>query len=232
MFVLPVPHTVIVSRVADRPPQALQNDTAKQSTWENVTQTLLHASDEPFFNRGDGFPNIMRESGCESPPPSFSTPATCNTDQRSFKAYLARFMGYAYQLVPGTRDYIMTRLKASAVAAGKSCTGQPGGDTCGLSWIEQKYDGSTYGIAQGGVGEHLAAMELFQNLLIDQAKTPNTHQTGTSQGDPSAGSGSSTGSSQTTHREPTTKADRAGAGILTVLTVVSLGVFTIFLVTE
>jgi mannan endo-1,6-alpha-mannosidase len=141
-------------------------------------------------------------------------------------------MAYSYQLVPSTRDYITTRLKASAVAAGKSCTGQPGGDTCGLSWIMQKYDGSTYGIAQGGVGEHLAAMELFQNLLINQVKTPNTHQTGTSQGDPSAGSGPSTGSSQQKTIGPTTKADRAGAGILTVLTVATLGAFTWFLVTE
>ncbi|KAA8895130.1 glycoside hydrolase [Sphaerosporella brunnea] len=211
----------------------LTGNPANASDWKNITQSLLQATDEPFFNRNDGLPNIMRESGCESQPPNFSNAATCNTDQRSFKAYLSRFFAYTYQLCPFTRDFIMTRLRASAVAAAKSCTGSPGGDTCGLSWLMQKYDGSTYGIAQGGVGEHLAAMELFQNLLIQQVKTPNTQQTGTSKGNPSAGSGDSALTAADLRQTgPTTAGDRAGASILTIVCICLLGAFTWFLVVD
>jgi mannan endo-1,6-alpha-mannosidase len=160
----------------------------------------------------------MRESACEARAPKFDTVPTCNIDQRSFKAYLSRFMAYTYQLCPFTRDYIMARLRPSAVAAAQACTGQPDGDTCGLSWLMGKYDGSTYGIARGGVGEHMAAMELFQSLLIADVKTPGTSATGTSKGDPSAGTGGGGLSDEALKQtRPTTTADKAGAAILTAL---------------
>jgi len=121
--------------------------------------------------------NVMRESACEALPPFRRTP-TCNTDQRSFKALMSRFLGATYQLAPFTRGYISLRLRASASGAASSCDGQPGGDTCGLSWLAGKYGDSPYGIAVGGVGEHLAAMEVFQNLLVGDAPLPKTMKTG------------------------------------------------------
>ena len=126
-------------------------------------------------------------------------------------------MGYTFQLAPFTRDFIMLRLRASAVAAAKSCTGQPDGDTCGLSWMMGKFDGSKYGIAIGGVGEHLAVMELFQNLLVNASvEPPRTHNTGTSQGNPAAGgSGSGLNGQSLRQRRPPTTWDRIGAGIST-----------------
>ncbi|KAF8247359.1 mannan endo-1,6-alpha-mannosidase [Wilcoxina mikolae CBS 423.85] len=193
-------------------------NTSGAAFWQKETTALLQATDEPFFNRADGHPNVMRESACEARAPKFDTTPTCNIDQRSFKAYLSRFMAYTYQLCPFTRDYIMARLRPSAVAAAQCCNGQPDGDTCGLSWIMGKYDGSTYGIARGGVGEHMATMELFQSLLIADVVTPKTYLTGTSKGDPSAGTGGGGLSADALRQtKPTTTGDKAGAAILTAL---------------
>ena len=183
---------------------------------------ILKASDEPFFNRNDGNPNIMRESACESPVP-YTRAEACNTDQRSFKGYLARFMAQTYQLCDFPREFLLVRLKASAAAAAKSCTGGDDGVTCGVSWIKQKYDGSPYGIAKGGVGEHMAVMEVFQSLLAPLAKAPYTHVTGSSKGDPAKGSGTSSLTAEDLKQTgPTTAGDRAGAGILTAVCLGSL----------
>lgn len=206
--------------------------TDKQEYWKNETMNILMATDEPFFNRNDGTPNIMRESACEAPPPYTRTP-TCNTDQRSFKAYLSRFFAMSYQLAPFTRDYIMPRLQASAAAAALSCTGGVDGETCGLSWIMQKYDGSPYGIAKGGVGEHMAAMEVFGALLVPDLKLPNTLATGTSKGNVNAGTGNDAfGSSYAIQTGPTTTGDRAGAGILTTICLGALLGLTYWLIRE
>ncbi|KAF8539949.1 glycoside hydrolase [Trichophaea hybrida] len=208
-------------------------DTAKAANWEQEVDKLLKATDEPFFNRGAGLTNIMCESACESSPPYTNAP-TCNTDQRSFKAYLARFMALTYQLVPSTQDWIMARLSASATAAAKSCTGGDDGQTCGLSWIMQKYDGSPFGIAKGGVGEHMAALEVFQSLLVPGAKAPVTQKNGgTSVGDASAGSGTSGLSAEDLMQtSPTTQGDRAGAGILTTICLGGLVGLTYWLIRE
>ena len=199
--------------------------------WQKEVTALMDAMDEPFFNRQDGMPNVMRESACESPAP-FTRAPTCNIDQRSFKAYLSRFMAYTWQLCPWTRDWIMVRLRASAQAAAKSCTGDPGGDTCGLSWIMGHFDGSSYGVVIGGVGEHLAAMELFQSLLIPGAPLPRTHVTGTSKGNPSAGGSSGLTADDLRQTGPTTAGDKAGAGILTALFLGGLCVLTWWLITD
>lgn len=150
----------------------------------------------------------MYEVACEGP-------GTCNTDNKSFKAYLARWMAATTKMAPFTYNTIMLRLRASATAAALQCSGGPKGETCGLKWTEgAKYDGFT------GVGEQMSAMEVFQSLLITKVDPPVTQVTGgTSQGDPSAGSGG-------TSRQPglstnaLTKKDRVGAGILTVLVLI------------
>ena len=175
----------------------------------------------------------MRESSCESLPPDFTSTIWCNTDQRSFKAYLSRFMGYAYQLAPFTRDWVTPRLKASAAGAALACTGGEDGDTCGLSWLKGSYDGAAYGVAIGGVGEHMAAMEVFQNLIVGDSPLPLNNKTGTSKGDPSAGSGSYGLSAEDLQQtSPTTAGDKAGAGILTALCLGLLLALTAWLIKE
>lgn len=132
----------------------------------------------------------------------------CDHDQRSFKAYLARWMGFTMLTAPWTRDIIMPKLRASAVAAAKQCG--PGKGGCGLRWWQG-------GVNDGevGVGEQMSALEVMQNLLIDQVAGPVGETTGgISKNDPTAGTGS--GNLVVKHDAITT-GDRAAAGILTLL---------------
>ncbi len=132
----------------------------------------------------------------------------CDEDQRSFKAYLARWMGFTMLTASWTRDAIMPRLRASAVAAAKQCG--PGKGGCGLRWWQN-------GVNDGavGVGEQMSALEVMQNLLVDQVSGPvGEDNGGVSKNDPTAGS-DATGF--TVEHDPVTTGDKAGAGILTAL---------------
>lgn len=53
-------------------------------------------------------------------------PKGCNVDQRSFKAYLARWMAATTKLVPWTKNEIMNLIQKSAIAAVKTCTATVG----------------------------------------------------------------------------------------------------------
>lgn len=157
----------------------------------------------------------MSESACDFAPATKIT--TCNTDQRSFKAYLSRFMAYTYQMAPFTQEWILPRLQASAKAAAATCNGGENGTTCGMAWVKQTYDGSPYGIAVGGVGEHLAVMEVLQSNLIQTASPLVTaDKGGTSKGNPSAGT-TTRDPNDLVQTDPTTGGDKAGAGILTAI---------------
>ena len=142
---------------------------------------------------------------------------TCNNDQLSFKAYLARWMGATTRLAPFTYDQVMVKLRASATAAAQQCSGGSKGTTCGQKWTQGKtWDGSN------GVGQQMSALEVVQATLLkpqtsgSKAQQPVTQNSGgTSKGDPSAGTTTSTWSGQ--HTADVTTADKAGAGILTVL---------------
>lgn len=147
--------------------------------------------------------NIIFESACESI-------NTCNVDQRSFKAYLARWMAHTAVKAPFTYPALKPILEASAKAAVSTCTAGNDGSQCGLRWWTGSNDGSL------GVGEQMSVLEVVQSNLIDVAPGPVTGSTGgTSKGDPNAGGTSSIGPGDLTKSDITT-ADRAGAGILTV----------------
>lgn len=85
---------------------------------------------------------------------------TCNNDQYSFKAYLARWMAKAAVVYPSIKDNVRKYLSASAAAAAQSCTGGDDKQTCGQKWYVGGYDG-VY-----GVGQELSAMETVQSLLL------------------------------------------------------------------
>jgi mannan endo-1,6-alpha-mannosidase len=166
---------------------------------------ILNAS-SVFF--ADNPPNVMYERACE-------TIGSCLVDQRSFKAYLARWMAATTQMAPFTYDIIMPRLRASAEAAAKTCTGGPNQTSCGLKWTDQKWDGSR------GVGEQMCALEVFQSNLIHGVAPPVTNSSGgTSKGDPSAGTGGDQVPEARILTRTITSGDRAGAGILTTLMLV------------
>lgn len=139
----------------------------------------------------------------------------CDVDQRSFKAYLARWMGYTAIVAPFTRAKIDPLLKASAEAAAKQCNGGADQVSCGLRWVDNgKNDGSF------GVGEQMAAMEVVQSLLYTTVPGPATAQKGgISASNPDAGANAPT--SAITFNSITT-GDKAGASILTLLVLVAI----------
>lgn len=150
----------------------------------------------------------MYEEACED----VNTIGTCDTDQKSFKAYLSRWLAATAKLVPSTQSKILPLLKTSAAAAALQCSGGEDGTTCGEHWTENStYDGNT------GLGQQMSALSVIQSNLITQARDLVTNSTGgTSVGNAAAGGGSSASATEIT---PATGADRAGAGILTALLV-------------
>lgn len=139
----------------------------------------------------------------------------CDVDQRSFKAYLSRWMGYTAIVAPWTREFIDPLLKASAQAAAKQCNGGANQTSCGLRWVDNgKNDGSF------GVGEQMAAMEIVQSLLYTSAPGPATAEKGgISKSDPNAGANAP---SNTVSFNDITTGDKAGASILTLIVLVGI----------
>ena len=186
---------------------ASATDTPEQTNgsdiWRERVVAQLNASDV-FFNNG-----IMYE-GCEST-------GKCNVDQRSFKAYLARWLTATAELVPFTHDTIMEKVATSAQSAVKTCTAGDSGTQCGLKWTTGTNDGSM------GVGEQMAVLEIVQSNLADKARgwASAVKGTGTSTGDVNAGSGSKTSADQLVTKN-TTSADRVGAAILTGLMIIGV----------
>ena len=149
----------------------------------------------------------MMEQACEST-------GKCDTDQQSFKGYLSRWMAAATKVAPFIEEWAMPRIQASAKAAALTCTAGSDGNQCGLEWTKQANDGNL------GVGEQLAALQIVQANLITTVAGPLTNSTGgTSIGNPSAGG--STSSSPIVFKT-ITMGDKAGAGILTTLVLVSM----------
>ena len=146
----------------------------------------------------------MYEAACEAA-------GTCDTDQQSFKAYLARWIAAAIVKAPFTYDSLKPILEASATAAAATCTGGTNGTSCGNKWYTGSYDGTT------GVGEQMSALEVIQSNLLTVVAGPVTEDNGgTSKGDSNAGSTSDIDQSDLDKSVVTTK-DRAGAALMTVL---------------
>jgi mannan endo-1,6-alpha-mannosidase len=166
---------------------------------------LLNRTTETFFTNG-----IMYEEPCESA-------GTCDNDQKSFKAYLSRWMASTAKIASFTADIILPLLKTSAAAAAAQCNGGTTGTTCGLVWTDNgTWDGTS------GVGQQMAALEVISSTLITEAAVLVTNSTGgTSVGNSNAGSGSATTASDLTSTVTTT-ADKAGAGILTAVLICGL----------
>lgn len=167
--------------------------------------TGLLNENKVFFSNG----TIMYEVACE---PSNN----CNVDQLSFKAYLSRWMAATTKVAPWTADQILPLLASSAQAAAQSCSGGNGNPVvCGTKWTTGTYDGVT------GVGQQMSALEVIQSNLIKKVSGPVSNSTGgTSQGNPSAGTGSSSAPVNAPGRIGTK--DKAGAGILTAIVIVAL----------
>lgn len=177
----------------------MYNFTNGSQIWEDRLNGIISGINAIFLKK-----NIITEQACESV-------STCNIDQRSFKAYLARWMAATIVRAPFTYGQLKPILETSAQAAASVCTGGNNGTSCGLRWDFGSFDGST------GVGEQMSALEVIQSNLITVAPGPVTQNAGgTSKGDPSAGTTSDIGPGDL-HKDVVTTADRAGAAIVTVL---------------
>jgi mannan endo-1,6-alpha-mannosidase len=109
----------------------------------------------------------------------------CNRDQRSFKAYLSRWLAVSVQVAPFSAATITPWLQASAKAAVKVCTGgPPDGVVCGRKWWEDTDDGTR------DVGNQMCAMSIVQANLVSKVPGIADVSTGTSVGNPGAGGGS------------------------------------------
>ncbi|RDW91055.1 mannan endo-1,6-alpha-mannosidase-1 [Coleophoma crateriformis] len=141
----------------------MYNYTNGSDIWSERTQGFLNATID-FFSPFDNSTNIMYEQACE-------TVNTCNNDQYSFKAYLARFMWKSTLMASFTTSAITTFLTTSAEAAAQACSGPANGfsidgQTCGQKWYVGGYDGSV------GVGQQLSALEAIHGLLINSSTAP------------------------------------------------------------
>jgi mannan endo-1,6-alpha-mannosidase len=141
--------------------------------WKERLVGLVNGSDVFFVGPER---NIMQEVACE-------TVELCNTDQKSFKAYLSRWLAATTRWAPFLADRIMQKLQPSSVAAAQQCTGGDNGRMCGLKWTENgTWDGTT------GVGQQMMAMQVVLSNLVGQSRDAVTQRSGgTSKGDPSAG---------------------------------------------
>lgn len=189
---------------------AVSNLTSSQTEdvkWKNRTQKILDSS-SVFFAKDP--PNVMYERACE-------TVDTCKVDQRSFKGYLARWMAATTQMAPFTYDQVMPMLKATAQAAAKTCTGGDEETTCGMKWTDQKWDETE------DFGQQMAVLEVVQSTMITRVAPPVTHESGgTSKGNPNAGGKPPPPTPKELDYSITT-ADKAGAGVLTALFMITIG---------
>ncbi|GME86369.1 unnamed protein product [Ambrosiozyma monospora] len=163
-------------------------------TWLIRTEKFLHGA-QVFFNN-----SVMFEAACQAS-------GNCNNDQRSFKAYLSRFLSLTSIMAPPTFPTIRKYLETSAVAAAQSCSGGSDGHTCGTNWFYSGWDG------KWGLGEQMSALEVIQNLVAPYRAAPFTANTGgSSYGDGGAGAGKTEDKDV---KLDLGKGDTAGAALIT-----------------
>ena len=129
----------------------MYNMTNGNATWKARVDELLASTYTLYFPSTHGG-NVMVEYLCEEK-------LLCNQDQKSFKAYLARWLAVTSLLYPETAAQIMPKLQASAAGAAGQCDGGSGSTQCGMQWYTTTYDGQT------GVGEQVSCIFLHTNFL-------------------------------------------------------------------
>ncbi len=136
----------------------LYNYTNGSEFWGIRTTALLDFALETFVSPFANATDVIYEH-CE-------VTWSCNIDQYSFRAYLARWLAKTTIMMPETADKVNTVLRASALAATAACSGGVNGTTCGARWYLDKWDGTS------GLGQALGALEVVQSLLVNEAGLP------------------------------------------------------------
>lgn len=187
----------------------MYNYTNGSALWQERVNGILNATSIFFATKPA---NVMYEVACEPT-------NTCDTDNYSFKAYLARWLVASIKYAPFIQTTVMPWIQASATAAALQCSGGPNGQMCGMKWTAgATWDGTT------GVGQQMGALSVIQANLINQVAVPVTNKTGgTSTGNAAAGGGGGISTSDPALSQDTiTQGSRAGAGILTCLVLISV----------
>ncbi|KNB16527.1 hypothetical protein FOXG_14366 [Fusarium oxysporum f. sp. lycopersici 4287] len=151
---------------------------------------------------------IINEQFCEAH-------KQCNQEQRSFKRYLAHWMAATSQVAPYTNTNITTHLKSSVQAAAKV------------------FDGSDSFDYIVDFGLQINAASILMYTLVDKAKAPVTSKTGGIFKGNHGGRDTNSGQEDGKLKYKTiTIAEKAGAGILTLLIATGFVGGTAFLVME
>lgn len=132
---------------------AVMANVTDDPVWVARVSHLIDAAEERFFS----LHGVMYEQACEPV-------NTCNTDMKSFKAYLSRFMWATSKLLPAFTSQIEKLLTPSAIAAAKTCTGGERGTICGQKWYVGGNDGKV------DLGHQMCALEIIQGLLAKDAE--------------------------------------------------------------
>ncbi|KAG4411664.1 hypothetical protein IFR04_015188 [Cadophora malorum] len=190
------------------------NYTDGSELWKNRTEGLLGSVASDFFPGG-----IMKEI-CE-------LHEVCNPDQKSFKAYLSRWMAASTKMAPFTYNTSYPLLLSSATAAAEQCAGGENGTLCGIKWwLNGTWDGSD------GPGQQMCALETIQSVLIRHVDAPVTADGGgTSQGNPDAGFNQSAVPPGLRHT-PATEGEKIGAWFLTAVMIIAVVGMWVFMSTS
>jgi hypothetical protein len=182
----------------------MYNHTNGAQVWKDRILGYLENTQRVFFAPQYANGKVMTEYACEPL-------NNCNKDQRSFKAYLSRWLAVCAQLAPFSQGTIMPWIQESSNAAAKACTSTDKGVACGRTWYEYKDDG------QRDVGQQMTAMAIVQSNLILGAKPLMDLSTGDSKSDPGAGSARPKKIPDAIYTRKITTADKAGAWLVTVI---------------
>lgn len=140
----------------------LSNYTNLTQIWIDRTTGLMSATDS-FFSPFPNATDIMFEAACE-------LASTCNVDQWSMKAYLARTLASSSVVAPYIAGKVGRLLRASASGASTACTSGYYGNTCGSKWFLGFFDGIA------GLGQQLSAFDVVTGLLANDSAALQ-HQT-------------------------------------------------------
>ncbi|KAH0433231.1 glycosyl hydrolase family 76 [Colletotrichum camelliae] len=143
---------------------AVMANATGESVWHNRAVKMLDTS-KHFFGPFENSTNIMYEPACE-------TVGTCNTDMKTFKGYLSRFMYKSAQDLPELKTEVLKLMTPTTQAAANACTANDTGVACGQRWYVGGNDQS------GGLGQMMSALEAVQGYDSQLARHDSLHAFG------------------------------------------------------
>ena len=178
---------------------------------------LLQKTFATFFLPKNG--NILSEIICEPTD-------NCDRNGMLFKGLTVMWLANIALVVNSTYTDILEKIQTTTAGAAKTCTGL-NNETCGMRWYGGEFDG------QSGFDIDITATTLYSVAMLpfvrDTAKPLTGSSGGNTSADPSAGT--ETASDGYPTYTPISTADRAGAGILTVIFTGGLVGMAVFMLT-